>query len=249
MDKEERGRKQRRWRESLWFWEICFTTPTAPANLLAYFPRKYGHHQRACVTSYWLFNSRISCISPTNGALSTIGKPFANKIRWKALHWSQSLFGRKLPMLWRESLETLHSKKKDSLTLSKGHLKHFRWWSQTCCMAAKELGTDGTYIFVDLISISTNKSPLGLSVFKIRTPGAFLLRVTGDLGLEFFLVSSPVMVKRKGKVLTPNHYGPTFKIIQQVHKYHQSFCSLLFLKKHTRKIKIRITLLHRGGSL
>lgn len=120
-------------------------------------------------------------------------------------------------------------------------------------MAAKELGTDGTYIFVDLISISTNKSPLGLSVFQIRIPGVFLLRVTGDLGLEFFLVSSPVMgcyfLKRKGKVLTPNHYGPTFKIIQQVHRYHQSSCSLLFLKKHTRKIKIRITLLHRGGSL
>lgn len=58
-------------------------------------------------------------------------------------------------------------------------------------MAAKELETDGTYIFVDLISISTNMSPLGLSVFQIRIPGAFSLRVTGDLGLEFFFGVQP----------------------------------------------------------
>lgn len=105
-------------------------------------------------------------------------------------------------------------------------------------MAAKGLGTGETYIFVVLVPISTSTPPLGISKFQIRIPGAISAQI-------FFLVSSHVMgcyfLKRKGKFLTPNRYGPTSKIIQQVHKYHQSSCSLLFLKKHTRDIEIRIT--------
>lgn len=88
-----------------------------------------------------------------------------------------------------------------------------------------------TYIFVGLVPIKKTTPILGISTFRIR--------ILGAISAQMFLVSSHVMgcyfLKRKGNGLTRNDYESTSKIIQQVHKYHQSSCSLLLLKKkHTR---------------